>query len=113
MDKLFTRSDSVKREIQAISSKSEAHRYLICAALGDRDCEIICTDTNADIDATVGCLNALGADVKRTEKGFVIERGGREPVVYEGEINDLKILRDGYVVEVYVNGGKEVYTALL
>ena len=51
--------------------------------------------------------------VKRTEKGFVIERSGREPVVYEGEINDLKILRDGYVVEVYVNGGKEVYTALL
>lgn len=73
MDKLFTRSDSVKREIQAISSKSEAHRYLICAALGDRDCEIICTDTNADIDATVGCLNALGADVKRTKKGFLVK----------------------------------------
>lgn len=51
--------------------------------------------------------------VRRTEKGFVIERSGREPVVYEGAITDLKILRDGYVVEVYVNGGKEVYTALL
>ena len=33
--------------------------------------------------------------------------------LYEGEIRDLKILRDGYVVEVFVNGGKEVYTALL
>ena len=43
----------------------------------------------------------------------VIERDGREPVVYTGKINDLKILKDGYVVEVYVNGGKEVYTALL
>ncbi len=51
--------------------------------------------------------------VRRTENGFIIERSGREPVVYEGEIKDLKILRDGYVVEVYVNGGKEVYTALL
>ena len=51
--------------------------------------------------------------VCRTEKGFTIERGGREPVVYEGEIQDLKILRDGYVVEVFVNGGTEVYTALL
>jgi beta-fructofuranosidase len=51
--------------------------------------------------------------VKRTESGFVIERSGREPVVYNGEITDLKILRDGYLVEVFVNGGEEVYTALL
>ena len=51
--------------------------------------------------------------VKRTEKGFVIERAGREPVVYEGEIDDLKVIRDGYIVEVFVNGGQEVYTALL
>ncbi len=51
--------------------------------------------------------------VKRTEKGFVIERTGRTPVVYEGEISSLKILRDGYMVEVFVNDGQEVYTALL
>jgi len=51
--------------------------------------------------------------VRRTETGFVIERTGRDPVVYEGEITDLKILRDGYIVEVFVNGGKEVYSALL
>ena len=51
--------------------------------------------------------------VKRTENGFVIERTGRDSVVYEGKINDLKILRDGYIVEVYVNGGEEIYTALL
>ena len=51
--------------------------------------------------------------VKRTPNGFVIERANRDPVIYEGEINDLKILRDGYIVEVYVNGGQEIYTALL
>lgn len=51
--------------------------------------------------------------VKRTERGFVVEREGRSPVVYEGAIDDLKILRDGYVLEVFVNGGKEVYTVLL
>ena len=45
---------------------------LICAALGDRKCDILCTDTNADIDATVACLNALGADIKRTETGFEV-----------------------------------------
>jgi len=48
-----------------------------------------------------------------TEKGFIIARQGRDPVVYEGEIRDLKILRDGYIIEVFVNGGEEVYTALL
>ncbi|MBE6787258.1 MAG: glycoside hydrolase family 32 protein [Ruminococcaceae bacterium] len=51
--------------------------------------------------------------VKRTDNGFVIERKGRSSVVYNGEVSDLKILRDGYVVEVFVNGGAEVYTALL
>ena len=51
--------------------------------------------------------------VKRTEKGFVIEREGRTPVVYEGEISDLKILRDGFIAEVFVNGGEIVYTVLL
>lgn len=58
-------------------------------------------------------LTDTDPSVRRTEKGFVIEREGREPVVYEGEIRDLKILRDGYIVEVYVNGGEEIYTALL
>ncbi|MBQ8409514.1 MAG: 3-phosphoshikimate 1-carboxyvinyltransferase [Clostridia bacterium] len=71
MDKTFYKSH-VKREIRAISSKSEAHRYLICAALGDRVCEIVCTDTNADIDATAECLNALGADIQRTADGFLV-----------------------------------------
>ena len=51
--------------------------------------------------------------VKRTENGFVIERAGRDPIVYDGKVNDLKILRDGYIAEVFVNGGEEVYTALL
>ena len=51
--------------------------------------------------------------VKRTEAGFVIERQGRAPVIYEGEVSDLKILRDEYILEVFVNGGEEVYSALL
>ena len=51
--------------------------------------------------------------VTRTEKGFIIERDGRDPVVYEGEIADLKILRDGYVLEIFINGGEEVYSVLL
>lgn len=59
--------------LSAISSKSEAHRYLICSALGDAPVEMICTDTNADIDATASCLNSLGASISRKGESFFIE----------------------------------------
>ena len=65
-------SPTVKSCVRAISSKSEAHRALICAALADCETKIICTDTNADIDATASCLTALGAKIKRREDGFEI-----------------------------------------
>ena len=72
MDKIFI-NPTVSPDIRAISSKSEAHRALICAALSDGECNLVCTDTNADIDATVACLNALGADIKRTDNGFFVK----------------------------------------
>ncbi len=71
MEKIFQNA-AVKRDVRAISSKSEAHRALICAALSENPSEIICTDTNADIDATVACLNALGAAIKRENGQFSV-----------------------------------------
>lgn len=56
--------------IVAIPSKSQAHRLLICAAFADRDTTLICPDVNKDIEATVRCLNALGADIHRTADGY-------------------------------------------
>ena len=58
--------------VPAISSKSEAHRALICAALSDKPTSIICEYTNNDIDATVSCLNSLGADIVRNGKIFLV-----------------------------------------
>lgn len=49
----------------------------------------------------------------RTEEGFVIRRETREDVVFKGGIRDLKLLRDGYVLEVFINGGEKVVTAVL
>lgn len=48
--------------VAAIASKSQAHRLLICAALAWQGTKITCGQTSADIDATVRCLAALGAD---------------------------------------------------
>lgn len=49
--------------IHAIPSKSAAHRAFICAALSDSPSSIICETISKDIDATIKCLNALGADI--------------------------------------------------
>lgn len=51
--------------------------------------------------------------VKIIQNGFIIPREGRTPVTYKGEIRDLKILRDEYILEVFVNGGEEVFSVLL
>ena len=51
--------------IKAIASKSVAHRLLICAAFAKSTTRILCREINEDIEATVRCLTALGADIKR------------------------------------------------
>ena len=56
--------------IRAISSKSQAHRLLICAAFSDRETLLHCTDTNEDIEATADCLRSLGATICRTEDRY-------------------------------------------
>ena len=51
--------------------------------------------------------------LKRTEDGFIIERFERAPVIHKGTIEDLKILSDGFVAEVFVNKGETVYTVII
>ena len=59
--------------VTAIPSKSQAHRMLICAAFADRDTFLFCSESNRDIDATARCLNALGAEITRTQDGFSVK----------------------------------------
>ena len=59
-------------DITVIPSKSQAHRLLICAAFADGPTDLICPDTNRDIEATVDCLNALGASITRTDSGYSV-----------------------------------------
>ena len=56
--------------VKAIASKSDAHRLLICAALADDGTFIACRTRSEDIDATAGCLEALGATVRYERDGF-------------------------------------------
>lgn len=58
--------------ITAIPSKSQAHRLLICSAFADGPTTLLCPETNQDIEATVGCLNALGASISRSDQGYMV-----------------------------------------
>lgn len=51
--------------------------------------------------------------VERTDGGFVIRREQRENVVYEGEIRELAVLQDEYLIEVWINGGENIVCAVL
>lgn len=62
----------LRGEIQIIPSKSMAHRLLICAAFADIPTQLLCLESNRDIDATADCLRALGAEIIRTEYGFSV-----------------------------------------
>ena len=59
--------------IEAIPSKSHCHRLLICGALADRPSEIYCPRTSADLDATVSCLNALGAKIDYVNQTYRVQ----------------------------------------
>ena len=65
----------LRGSIRAIPSKSQAHRLLICAAFADRPTDIICPETNQDIEATAGCLRALGTEITRTKNGYLVTPG--------------------------------------
>lgn len=64
--------EKLRGKIQAIPSKSQAHRVLICAAFSDKPTKIICAQTNEDIEATADCLRALGADIVRADECYFV-----------------------------------------
>lgn len=58
-------------EVRVPSSKSIAHRAIICASLADKESIISNIDFNDDILSTISCLKQLGADIL-INKTFVI-----------------------------------------
>lgn len=59
--------------IAAIPSKSEAHRSLICAALSNAPTLLYMGPGSEDIDATIRCLNAFGANIRREGANVRVE----------------------------------------
>ena len=60
--KVTLHPSKLKGIVPAVASKSFAHRAIIAASLADKETEIILNTTSQDIEATLQCIKALGAD---------------------------------------------------
>lgn len=79
---------SLSGTIKAPSSKSKAHRLLLCAALSDGPRYIGCETLSDDIDATTRCLNAMGARIIYKNGTFEVnptDHVPRDACLYAGE----------------------------
>ena len=61
------------------ASKSQAHRLLICAALGKAPVHLLLDGFSDDILATMHCLTALGADIRQVSDGLLVAPIARVP----------------------------------
>ncbi len=69
---------SLSGTVKIPSSKSISHRMLISAALADGVSEITGVSSSKDIEATINCLKALGADIS-DNNGKITVRGIKTP----------------------------------
>ncbi|MFB0919425.1 MAG: 3-phosphoshikimate 1-carboxyvinyltransferase [Oscillospiraceae bacterium] len=76
--------------IGSIPSKSEAHRALICAALADSPTRIRLPMKNEDIDATIGCIRAMGAEICGEDESLSVM-----PIKEIAEFAELNCLESG------------------
>ncbi len=79
---------NMKGEIDAIASKSDAHRALIAASLADKPTTLLLNSTSNDIKATSDCLKAAGAKIEENNLNLTvspIDKSVKEAVFDCGE----------------------------
>lgn len=65
--------------VNAVSSKSDAHRKIIAAALSCKETQIIMNNFSDDIDATLDAIKNLGGDFIKNEKGVKVKPISKTP----------------------------------
>jgi len=73
MDVRIYPSTLTKREITIPTSKSLAHRSIICAALSDGVSTIRNVDLSVDIETTINCMRAFGATIEVVGKDVKVQ----------------------------------------
>ena len=78
--------------VKAPPSKSMAHRALICGALAEGVSVIRGISGSKDMEATMGCMTALGAEITRLENGSDVEIRGIGKKRGDGDGDDYQPL---------------------
>lgn len=71
-------ANKLKGTVKAVASKSCAHRLLICAALADAPCSVDVAESSEDVEASVRCLRALGAEIERVGTEYRVTPADRK-----------------------------------
>ncbi len=81
MDTVQIKPTMLRGRVQIPPSKSIAHRAIIAAALSGEPCRIENIILSKDIQATLGCMKAMGADFSVDEKAGVVLFSGKKKKV--------------------------------
>lgn len=85
--------------IDAIASKSMAHRLLICAALCSGPTRIECSTSSRDIEATIECLKGLGAKIERSGSYLNVE-----PISGASSSDNIRVPKQGALLDCGESG---------
>lgn len=84
------RTYKLQGKIDAISSKSFAHRFLILASVADTDTTIIINEFSNDIMTTIDCLRNLGVEIEINENEVTVH-----PSFFQKDVSDINVNDSG------------------
>ena len=71
MSNVIIKNSALSGSVTIPSSKSFAHRALICAALSGGKCKVFGIDDSADILATFNALKGIGVNIEKKENAYI------------------------------------------
>ncbi|UEA69996.1 3-phosphoshikimate 1-carboxyvinyltransferase [Finegoldia magna] len=84
------KTDKLQGKVDAISSKSFAHRFLILASVADTDTTIIINEFSNDIMTTIDCLRNLGVEIEINENEVTVH-----PSFFQKDVSDINVNDSG------------------
>lgn len=84
------KTDKLQGKVEAISSKSFAHRFLILASVADTDTTIIINEFSNDIMTTIDCLRNLGVEIEINENEVTVH-----PSFFQKDVSDINVNDSG------------------
>ncbi|MDU5070088.1 3-phosphoshikimate 1-carboxyvinyltransferase [Finegoldia magna] len=84
------KTDKLQGTVDAISSKSFAHRFLVLASVADTDTTIIIKEFSNDIMTTIDCLRNLGVEIEINGNEVTVH-----PSFFQKDVSDINVNDSG------------------